>query len=135
MRYVIHVDRRQYEELCGLFSDDCIWTRPEMAPMVGPAQALAFLREVETERAKANPHGMLQRHLVTSALIDVQDENTAEGTWYGIVFEDDKWNGQLPAPMPSTPYLVVEYQTSFRRDIDGWRITRHNATHVFRGTR
>ncbi len=131
MRYAISVDHEAWDDLFGLLSDECVWTRPGGRPMVGPAEARAFFEQTQAQRRATNPHGTLQRHLVTSLCIDVVDERTAEATWYALLFQDHRYDGRLPRPM-TEPALVAEYRTSFRREDGGWRISRHDATHVFR---
>ena len=131
MRYATYVDAQAWDELFALLTDDCVWTRPASDPMVGPAQARAFFEQTRARREAANPHGALQRHNVTSVRVDPIDDANAEATWYAIVFQDDRWDGHLPAPMPM-PFLMVEYRTAFRRTERGWQISRHDATHVFR---
>lgn len=131
MRYATSVDAGAWDELIGLLTEDCVWTRPGSEPMVGPGDALSFFERLQAQRMAANPHGSLRRHHVTTVRIDPIAQDRAESTWYALVYTDDAWDGHLPAPMPPTPYHVVEYQTSFRKGPDGWKIARHDATHVF----
>lgn len=131
MRYATSVDRHDWDGLMAYWADDCVWVRPGVDPMVGPAAARAHFEALEAERVAANPWGFLQRHPVTTLWVDPQDEDHADAIWYAIVFSDRGWTGALPRPMME-PFLVVEYHTSFRRAASIWQIARHEAVHVFR---
>jgi hypothetical protein len=130
-RYATAVDARDWPRLLSVFTPDATWRRPEMQPMRGHAQILAFFEAVDTRRYTENPRGYLHRHMFTTISIEVADAARATGIAYGLVFMHRDYHGVRPVPLPP-PELIVEYRDVFVRTADGWRISEHEAEHLFR---
>lgn len=112
-RYAHHLDHGEAEEFASLWAPDGVY-QPAAAdePMVGREAVLAW--------ARAYPSTRMVRHLVTTSVVDVLDEDRATGRSYSVVFRepdprDDAVSGRV------VPRSVVEYEDVFRRTEEGWR--------------
>ena len=113
------------------FTTDVVWVRPAME-MHGHGEMRAFLdSELERMRRENPPHGHLTRHMYTTVYIRAIDRQTARGKASAFVYRDERFSGSLPAPM-SFPEVIAAYESNFQKTNDGWKISRHSATHIFR---
>lgn len=124
-RYCVHADHRQTEAFTKLFAEDGSVEVPDAPPFVGHQAIRASI-----EALSALP--LTYRHLMTNSVVDVIDENRAEGLCYLVVFNSDAdadESGARPINLPST---MGEYRDTFRRTPEGWRIQTRRLVRVFR---
>jgi len=115
--YCHHVDHGEAEKIADLFTDDGQWLSPEIK-MIGKEQIMKgfALRQANTAR--------MSRHVCNNFLIDVIDENNAEGTVYLTLYRHDGEAGRKVSPMDDQPVLIGEYRDRFVRTDDGWRFSK-----------
>ena|SRR5436190_3759712 len=127
-RLVVGADH-DFERFLNVFSDDVIWTR-ESEEVRGREGIRASIEESRQMHRQANPNGHLARHVLTSTDIDAKDSNNAQAVAYCIVFREKEFDGQLPAKM-SSPDILVEYRTTFRKTAEGWKIVQLESQQIF----
>lgn len=126
MQYGIFADRGDIEGFTRLFAPDGSVAVPEHPPFVGHD---AIRASIEALAAL----GVTMRHVLTNAVVDVVDADTATGVSYLVVYNSTAAadaNGQRPVAPPAT---VGEYADTFRRTAAGWRFQTRVLTRVFRG--
>jgi hypothetical protein len=120
---VIHLDRRQYEPLAALFGPDGVWVRGGK-PCTGYDGVMASLNE--------RPADVLIRHLMTNIVVTVEDDSTATGIGYFLVYKATGDGGEPPQPAPiAAPAMVAEMRDTYRRGADGWYIARRETARIF----
>jgi ketosteroid isomerase-like protein len=112
--YCHYVDHGQAEQVADLFTEDGVWKSPEVT-MEGREQ----VRKGFGQR-QANA-GRMSRHVCNNLLLDVIDEDHAEGTVYLTLYRHDGPEGRRLSPLEQAE-MVGEYRDKFVRTADGWRI-------------
>jgi len=114
--YCHYIDHGHAARVAELFTEDGIWTSPEIT-MDGLEQIQKgfTLRQGRTERAS--------RHVCNNVLIDVIDPDHAEGCAYLTLYNFDGDPDRKISPLEGAR-LVGEYRDEFRRTPDGWRFSR-----------
>ncbi len=110
----------------ALFAADGVWDRQGVL-VTGPQAICAAIEK--------RPKIRLTRHIFTNMLINVIDENHAEGRAYYMVYLHDgppPDGGPLPRPL-SGPERVGDYHNKFVRTPEGWRISYNAARRIFAG--
>lgn len=116
VEYCHFVDHGEASKIAGQFTDDGIWTSPDNT-MTGRAEIEAgFARREKVTRRKS-------RHVCTNLLIDVIDQDTAEGVVYLTLYRHDD-SAEAPVRPSEVPDIVGEYRDRFVRTDDGWRFQR-----------
>jgi len=114
--YCHFVDHGEAERVADLFSEDGVWESPEVTMRGRDQVRKGFaMRQSDLKR--------MSRHVCNNLLIDVLDEDHAEGTVYLTLYRHDGEEGRRFSPLDQ-PELVGEYRDSFVRTDDGWRIAR-----------
>ncbi len=111
--YCHYVDHGEAERIAELFSEDGVWTSPEVT-MSGREQV-----QKGFARRQANVARM-SRHVCNNLLLEVIDEDHAEGTVYLTLYRHDGVEGRRLSPLAG-PALVGEYRDRFVRTPEGWR--------------
>ena len=114
--YCHYVDHGEAERVADLFSEDGVWASPELT-MDGREQVRKGFA-----RRQANV-GRMSRHVCNNLLVDVIDEEHAEGIVYLTLYRHDGEDGRRLSPLEG-PALVGEYRDRFVRTPEGWRIAR-----------
>ena len=112
-RYCHFVDHGEAARVAELFADDGVWKSPDVTMNGRNEVQRAFARR------QANAERM-SRHVCNNLLIDVIDEDHAEGTVYLTLFRHDGEPGRRVSPLAG-PALVGEYRDRFIRTNEGWR--------------
>lgn len=122
--YARTIDAYDYDGFLKLWSDDAV------LDMLGREyRGHAGIRSY-LEAREAN---MICRHLVTNVEIEVEDENTAQGTCYTISFVARNGLGKEPGPV-GQPTFVVDYENFFLRDpARGWVFSRRKVRAAMAG--
>ena len=124
--YCITADHHDCEGWVGLFCEDGTWTQPTGEKRQGHDTLRTFF--------KGRPVNKLSRHVSTSALVTVIDEDHATGVSYALVLRgSQELDGPVEAPVDCMTALV-EYHDEFRRTPDGWRFQSRRGQTVFRRT-
>ena len=110
------VDHGKAERIADLFSEDGVWTSPENT-MNGKAEVR---RGFAARQANAK---RMSRHVCNNFLLNILDEDHAEGTVYLTLFRHDGEPGRRLSPLEQ-PQMVGEYRDRFVRTTDGWRFAR-----------
>jgi len=114
--YCHYVDHGEAERVAELFSEDGVWSSPEVT-MDGREQVRKGFAQRQANVAR------MSRHVCNNQLVDVIDENHAEGTVYLTLYRHDGKEGRRLSPLEG-PAMVGEYRDRFVRTPDGWRIAR-----------
>jgi hypothetical protein len=122
-RYCHLIDHGEAEKVSDLFSKDGVWKSAE-ANMEGQD---AVRRGFGARQANA---GRMSRHVCNNLLIDVVDEDHAEGCVYLTLYRHDGDEGRRLSPLDG-PVMVGEYRDRFVRTTDGWRFSQREARASF----
>ncbi len=114
--YCHYVDHGEAERVAELFSEDGVWSSPEVT-MDGREQVRKGFGRRQTNAAR------MSRHVCNNLLIDVIDSDHASGTVYLTLYRHDAEPGRRLSPLDG-PVLVGEYRDQFVRTSEGWRISR-----------
>ena len=121
--YCHYVDHDDAERIAELFTEDGVWKSPEAT-----LDGREAIRKAMAER-QANA-GRMSRHVCNNLLIDIVDEDHAEGVVYLTLYRHDGEEGRRFSPLGS-PVMVGEYRDRFLRTAQGWRITHREAAASF----
>jgi len=108
--FAYFVDRREYESLGRLFTENGTMTRPSGSVLAG--------REAIVSSYKATPAERVTRHICTNIRIIVDSADRARGMTYAVVYSK---NGNP---------RVGEFEDEFLRTAEGWRIVSRVARFV-----
>ena len=111
--YCHFVDHNEAEQIAGLFTEDGVWKSAD-----GALEGREQIRKAMAER-QANAARM-SRHVCNNFMIDIVDEDHAEGTVYLTLYRHDGKEGRPLSPLEG-PMMVGEYQDRFVRTSAGWR--------------
>jgi hypothetical protein len=112
-RYCHHVDHGEAAKIADLFSEDGVWAAPGVR-MGGRQQLLKGFGAREANTAR------MSRHVCNNLLLDVIDEDHAEGTVYLTLYRHEGEEERKISPLKG-PALVGEYRDRFVRTANGWR--------------
>ena len=107
------VDHGEAERIADLFSEDGVWKSPEVT-MNGQAEVKRGFaaRQANVKR--------MSRHVCNNFLLNIIDEDHAEGTVYLTLYRHDGEPGRRLSPLEG-PQMVGEYRDRFVRTSEGWR--------------
>ena len=118
--YCHYIDHGTAERVADLFSEDGVWSSAE-ATFDGRE---AIRKAMGERQADA---GRMSRHVCNNLLIDVINEDSAEGTVYLTLYRHDGKEGRRLSPLEG-PLMVGEYRDQFVRGAKGWRISRREVS-------
>lgn len=113
------VDHKRYQELCELFTPDCIFSRPG-ALLNGRAELLSFM--------EARPAAGISRHVCSLPFMESVTADQATGVTY-LSFYEGQSSETGPARLNGIT-AIAEYHDEFRRTVEGWRIARRNVVPI-----
>ncbi|WP_237165208.1 nuclear transport factor 2 family protein [Pandoraea vervacti] len=124
MRFVMCNDRRDSQGLAALFAHNGVLVRPNGETLVGqPAIAAAYADR---------PADRLTQHLVGNVLIDVTSATSAIGSSAVLVWSGSAQDTPGPFGRPAQGRQVMgEFEDTFVRTAQGWRIARREARFTF----
>lgn len=116
-------DHDQADTAAGLFLPNGVWVRSGVAHQGRDAIVRSFDRGGKT---------VVVRHIVSSMLIDVVDEDHASGVTYYLAFAN-RDPGLAPDAVRrlEAPASLGEWHDSFERTAQGWRFARRAGTRIF----
>jgi SnoaL-like domain len=114
------LDHRRFREVAALFADDGVWHRRGES-FLGPVQILAFLEQ--------RPPNVLERHIMTTTLVEQLTDTTCAATSYATIFRSDRTGDGVPAI--TGPTAIGEFHDRFRLTDAGWRFTYRTSQPVF----
>lgn len=124
MRFAACNDHRDPKGLGALFAEQGVLVRPGGDTLVGPA-AIA-------EAYAARPADRITRHLVGNVLIDVISPMQARGSSMVLLWSASAQDG--PGPFGRAVHgrqVMGEFEDTFVRTAQGWRIARREARFTF----
>ena len=108
------IDHGEAARVADLFAEDGVWASPEATRTGRAAVAKAFqARQANTAR--------MSRHVCSTPLIDVIDDDDASAVTYLTLYRHDGEPGRQISPLDGLPEFVGEYHDLFTRTPDGWR--------------
>jgi hypothetical protein len=121
--YSRHLDFREYDQFVELFADDA--TLNAGYELVGK-KAIAEGMSKRTDRLRS-------RHVVTNLLIDVIDEDHAEGLTYLTLYREISEDARDPSNVLALegPAAIGHYTDKYVRTSDGWRFASRILTMSF----
>lgn len=124
MRFVACNDRRDAQGLAALFAETGMLVRPNGDTLVGPVAIAAAYAERPADR--------LTRHLVGNVLIDVTSPTRAIGSSTVLLWSASANDVPGPFGRPAQGRQVMgEFEDTFVRTAQGWRIARREARFTF----
>ncbi|QHE90595.1 nuclear transport factor 2 family protein [Pandoraea fibrosis] len=124
MRFVACNDRRDPQGLGALFAEKGVLVRPNGDTLVGPAAIAAAYADRPADR--------LTRHLVGNVLIDVTSPTSAIGSSTVLLWSGSAQDTPGPFGRPAQGRQVMgEFEDTFVRTAQGWRIARREARFTF----
>ena len=116
-----HLDHDRIDELVDLFTEDALYTHGDRR-----SEGRAAIRALFERRAAAGVRTC--RHLSAGLRLDIESLTAARGTSVCLTFAFDG-----PPPVtPATPYLVADFEDSYRLCPDGrWRIAVRRIKRIF----
>ena len=112
--YCHYVDHGEAARIADLFAKDGAWRSPEVT-MQGVDEVRRGFASRQANTAR------MSRHVCNNLVVDVIDEDHAEGCVYLTLYRHDGEEGRALSPMEDQPVLVGEYRDRFVRTGDGWR--------------
>ena len=110
------VDHGEAARVADLFTEDGVWTSRENT-MSGRESIRAGFQK------RQDSAGRISRHVCCNGLVNVIDDDNAEGVVYLTLYRHDGEAGRRSAPT-APPSVVGEYRDKFVRTPDGWRFQR-----------
>ncbi|VVE05861.1 nuclear transport factor 2 family protein [Pandoraea pneumonica] len=124
MRFAACNDRRDPQGLAALFAENGVLVRPGAAPLVGPAAIAAAYADRPAER--------MTRHLMGNVLIDVTSPTGAIGSSTVLLWSGSTQASPGPFGRPAQGRQVMgEFEDTFVKTAQGWRIARREARFTF----
>jgi ketosteroid isomerase-like protein len=123
--YGIYADQLDEARFAALFVEDAWIKVPEQPPFKGHEAIAAGIKGMRAL-------GLVYRHLITNAVVDVIDERHAEGLCYLMAFNSAAAadaGGARPMEMATT---LGEYKDTFVKTKDGWRFQSRELRRVMR---
>jgi hypothetical protein len=114
--YCHYVDHGEAAKIAELFTDDGQWLSPDIK-MIGKEKLRKGFAGRQANEAR------MSRHVCNNLLIDVIDEDNAEGVVYVTLYRYDGEVGRKFSPMDEQPVMVGEYRDKFVRTDEGWRFS------------
>ncbi|WP_353192751.1 nuclear transport factor 2 family protein [Pandoraea pnomenusa] len=124
VRFAACNDRRDPQGLGALFAEDGVLVRPSGDTLVGPAAIAAAYADRPADR--------ITRHLVGNVLIDVTSATHATGSSTVLLWSASAQDTPGPFGRPAQGRQVMgEFEDTFVRTAQGWRIARREARFTF----
>lgn len=112
------IDHGEAARVADLFTDDGVWRSPEVT--------MNGIDEVRSGfQARQDNAARMSRHVCNNLLVDVIDEDNAEGCVYLTLYRHDGEEGRPVSPLKG-PVAVGEYRDRFRRTPQGWRFAERD---------
>ncbi len=131
VQFCHYVDHGQAQQIADLFSEDGVWTAPGAGTLTGRDELRAGLGERQAKTSR------VARHVCSNLLLDVLDEDTAQGVVYVTIYRHDRPEGESDqdvAPV-DLPLMLGEYRDRYVRTPKGWRFARREVAVAFRKVR
>ena len=116
------LDVHDVDGFVALFSDDATFERPGLS-----VQGAAALRDFAEGRSRER----VTRHVLAPPVIDVEGDASAKGVGVFVLYEAMATDQAEPLPLQS-PLAVGEFQQTYRRTAEGWRIASSTVLPIFR---
>jgi 3-phenylpropionate/cinnamic acid dioxygenase small subunit len=113
------VDHRRYDELCELFTSDCVFSRPGVL-LNGRQELLSFMR--------TRPATAASRHFCSAPFMESVSSEEAVAVSY-LAFYEGEAAESGPARVNGIT-AFAEYHDEFKRTRDGWRISQRKVVPV-----
>jgi ketosteroid isomerase-like protein len=122
-RLYLALDEHDYSSLERLFTPDAEWVRlGERTVGLDAIQALMQKR----------PADLSTRHVIANPVVDLREENHAQGSFYMLVVRKSGVTPGIPLPLPVDSFWRLSVvQAEFRRTEAGWRIARQRTESQF----
>ena len=123
-RLVQYSDHHLKKESSELFTADGTWIRGG-TPYTGWTAIIDSFKGSPTE---------FIRHLATGTVVDVEDERSARGVTYYLVYRHDPKTSGPKLPMPlERPFSMGEWHDRFVKTDEGWRFSHREVKRLFQG--
>lgn len=109
--FAFYMDRRRYDDVAGLFTEDCVFERTG-AKIKGIDELCMMMAN--------RPAGLVTRHVCAPPFFHRCDAESAQAVTYMMMFRGEG-DDAGPVEVPGVAG-VAEFHDVFRRTADGWRI-------------
>lgn len=122
IRMVRHLDLGDIEAFASYFTEDGSWTRR--------GKTSNSRQEIIDSTRAVRQETLVLRHVLTNFIVDFEDENNAKASCYMSGARTD--SGETPEfPVPFTDQAIWEYEDTFVKTSDGWRVKNRIAKPIF----
>ena len=121
--YCHYVDHGEAEKVADLFTEDGVWTSPQVT-MKGQQELRRGFGGRQRQTAR------MSRHVCSNLKIDVIDADHAEGSVYLTLYRHDGEASRVLSPLDG-PQMVGEYRDRFLRTPEGWRFAQRDTVASF----
>jgi hypothetical protein len=122
-RYCHVVDHGEAEKVADLFAKDGVWKSAEASMEGQDAVRRGFA-------ARQANKGRMSRHVCNNLLVNVIDDDHAEGCVYLTLYRHDGDESRRFSPLGGA-VMVGEYRDRFVRTAEGWRFSHREARASF----
>ncbi|WOX07025.1 nuclear transport factor 2 family protein [Microbulbifer pacificus] len=117
------LDQGARTEAAALFDDNAVVIAPNGSELSGSA-VRTFI--------ESRPDTLVTRHLAANVSITPTGSDSAQATANITVYRVSRAEGDVPPfRLPQTPQAVGDLKIHFRKNGDGWLITKYHATPIF----
>lgn len=122
IRMVRHLDLGDIEAFASYFTEDGSWTRR--------GRTSNSRQEIIDSTKAVRSQTLVLRHVLTNFIVDFADDETAKATCYMSGARTD--TGSEPSfPVPFTDQALWEYEDTFVKTKEGWRVKKRIAKPIF----
>jgi hypothetical protein len=119
--YTFLLDHNHVDALADLFTQDAVYTHGNRRSAGREAIRALF-------DARSSSGSRTARHLSTGLRLHIESESAARGSSVCLTFAFDG----LPPITPATPYLVADFEDTYRCCADGrWRFSARDIQRIF----
>lgn len=120
-------DHREFALAVGLYAEECEWLR---------MGTLYVGRASIKDAYESLPRARVVRHMTGGTVVDVIDQDHAQGLTYYVSFaHEGQIEEKCALPLPLIcPVSMGEWRDEFVRTPEGWRFERRVTTRIFERT-
>lgn len=115
------MDHKEYEKLANLFTEDGVFVR-DGKRLVGRGQII--------ETLSARPSIAITRHVTTGIYFTHVDESSAQAISVNRSYFAMNDGGALPASYKADQVIFLDFEDTFVKTAEGWRIAARHTTQV-----
>ncbi len=117
--FAYHVDHREFDRAVALFAPDAVFERPDL---------MACGREQIAAIFAGRPESVITRHLCGEPFFVELGADRARAVTQVTLYHAQR--AEAPVPTVKGPNAIAEFQDSFERTAEGWKIAHRKGVPV-----